>query len=115
VHHHHYGPLDQHHTTSAKAARRPRTFDFSWITADKARITAWTAAVASQAPLYSLAGSAGRTVPMGLLFMTCLLTGWWRLSRPGPLTRWLFTCNLTAFLLCLPTLLLLTTVLTGEA
>ncbi len=109
VHHHHYYAAPPDTQPPGKA----RLFDFSWITADKPRLLAVAAGTLIQPAWYALAKDAGPTAPIGMAFMTGLVTGYWRLRYPGPITRWLFTLNVSAAVFYLPTFALITTALTG--
>ncbi|WP_432139673.1 hypothetical protein [Streptomyces sp. bgisy154] len=109
-HHHHYYAEKQ-----APTADRDRVFDFSWIVADKARLTAVAAGALLQPALYALARDAGTSAPVGMAFMAALITGYWRLRYPGSITRWLFTLNISAAVLYGPTFLLIVTALTGAS
>jgi len=111
VHHHHYYYAE----TQAPTADRDRVFDFSWVVADKARLTAVAAGALIQPALYSLAHDAGTAAPVGMAFMAALITGYWRLRYPGAITRWLFTLNVAAAVLYGPTFLLIVTALTGAS
>ncbi|WP_250305126.1 hypothetical protein [Streptomyces sp. A 4/2] len=111
VHHHHYYYAE----TQAPTAGRDRTFDFSWIVADKARLSAVAAGALIQPALYTLAHDAGTAAPVGMAFMAALITGSWRLRYPGAITRWLFTLNVSAAVLYGPTFLLIVTALTGAS
>jgi hypothetical protein len=107
VHHHHYP------TAPDTPPRKERTFDLSWITADKPRLAAVAAGALIQPAWYALAKDAGPSAPIGMAFMTGLVTGYWRLRYASPITRWLFTLNLSTAVLYLPAFALITTVLTG--
>ncbi|MFI6112660.1 hypothetical protein [Kitasatospora sp. NPDC051164] len=111
VHHHHYYYAEM----QAPTAGRDRMFDFSWIVADKARLSAVAAGALIQPALYALAHDAGTAAPVGMAFMAALITGSWRLRYPGAVTRWLFTLNVSAAVLYGPTFLLIVTALTGAS
>lgn len=111
VHHYHYYYADK----QAPTVGRDRLFDFSWIVADKARLSAVAAGGLIQPALYTLAHDAGSAAPIGMAFMAALLTGSWRLRYPNAITRWLFTLNISAGVLYGPTFLLIVTALTGAS
>lgn len=111
AHHHHYYYADK----QAPTPHRDRVFDFSWIVADKARLSAVAAGGLIQPALYALAHDAGTAAPIGMAFMAALITGSWRLRYPSAITRWLFTLNISAGVLYGPTFLLIVTALTGAS
>ncbi|WP_327740620.1 hypothetical protein OG749_47180 (plasmid) [Streptomyces nojiriensis] len=110
-------PIELHqHFHAADTTLPPteeRTFTLRRLTGNKPRLLAIATGAAAQPALYTFADNAGPLAPVGAAFMCALVTGTWRLRHDGPITRWLFTFNLSAGLLYLPTFKIIVTVITG--
>ncbi|MEU9255728.1 hypothetical protein AB0D66_28255 [Streptomyces sp. NPDC048270] len=108
VHHHHY-----YAETQSPAPARDRLISLAWVVADKPRLAAVAAGALPQPAFYALAQDAGTLAPVGMAFMAGMVTGYWRMSHPNVVTRWLFVLNISAAVFYAPTFLPIVAALTG--